>query len=202
MDAGCRMFMRNNRLHIVIALLSVALAWLALGCASLTPTPTATPTPTPYPEATPAPDGHYIGNWQVFDVEEDGTGARLHGIGVDDGYTAGLAIRCNERLGLDLLVGYAAAFESYEELVLVGGVISGEERAGEWGMSPSQDALFGQMPEAFALWLHENADETLFHSAYPTGEPARFNRFELTGIDRALWQILPCDESKFVNFEP
>ncbi len=58
------------------------------------------------------------------------------------------------------------------------------------------------MPEASALWLHENAGKTLFFSAYPTGEPARYNRFDLTGIDRALWQVLPCDESKFVNFDP
>ena len=84
----------------------------------------------------------------------------------------------------------------------MGGVISGEERAGEWIMSPSQGALFSQIPEATALWLHENADETLFFSAYPTGGPAQFNRFDLTGIDRAIWQVLPCDESKFVNFEP
>lgn len=126
----------------------------------------------------------------------------MHGIIVDDGYTAALAIRCNERQGLNLFVGYATAFESYEELVLVGGVISGEERAGKWEMSPSHRVLFSQIPEATALWLHENADEALFFSAYPTGEPARFNRFDLTGIDRALWQVLPCNESKIVNFEP
>lgn len=126
----------------------------------------------------------------------------MHGISADDGYTAGLVVRCNERQGLDLFIGYGAAFESYEELVPVRGVISEEERAGVWEMSPSHDVLFSQIPEATALWLHENADETLFHSAYPTGEPARFNRFDLTGIDRALWQVLPCNESKFVNFEP
>lgn len=196
--------MRNNMLHIVIALLAVALAWLALGCASPTPTPTPTPTatPTPYPEATPAPAGRYIGNWQVFDSEQDGTGDRLHGISVNDGYTASLFIRCNERQGLDLFIAYVAAFELYEELVLVTSVISGDERASRWGMGPSHDALFGHMPQASALWLHENADKTLFFSAYPTGEPARYNRFDLTGIDRALWQVLPCDESKFANFEP
>ena len=82
------------------------------------------------------------------------------------------------------------------------GVISGEERAGEWEMSPSHRLLSSQIPEASALWLHENADETLFFSAYPMGEPARYNRFDLTGINKALWQVLPCDESKFVNSEP
>lgn len=131
-----------------------------------------------------------------------GTGDRLHGIIVYDGYQDALAIRCNEEDGLGVFISYFELFEQYGALVPVRGVISGEERAREWSMHPSQGALFSQIPEATALWLHENADETLFFSAYPMGEPARFNRFDLTGIDRALWQVLPCDESKFVNFDP
>ena len=101
-----------------------------------------------------------------------------------------------------MFVGYSELFEQYEELVFVLGVIRGEERAGGWRMNPTHNLLFSEIPENSALWLYENDGETLFHSAYPSGEPARFSRFDLTGIDKAVWQVLPCDESKFVNFAP
>lgn len=189
-------------LHTVVALLAIALiAWAALGCAS--PTLTLTATPTPYPESTPAPNGHSIGNWEVLDREQDGTGDRLHGIAnVSDEYTAGLLIRCNDRDGLDLGIGYLEEFDPYEEEVSVGGVINREERRWVWLMNPSHDALYSVTPEAIALWLQENADETFFFSAEPANQPGRYDKFDLTGIDKAIWQVLPCDESKFVNFAP
>ena len=101
-----------------------------------------------------------------------------------------------------MFIVYGEMFDQYEERVFVQGVITGEERAGGWFMNSAQRSLATEIPENSALWLHENEGETLFHSAYPTDQAARFSRFDLTGIDRALWQVLPCDESKFVNFAP
>ena len=184
-------------LRLVSLFVVALLAWAALGCASPTPTPTA------YPEATPAPDGHHIGNWQVFDSEEDGTGARLHGIAtVSSEYTASMLIRCSERTGLETGVFYSVEFDTYEDSVSVRGVIDGEERSWNWEMNPTYDTLWSGDSERLAFWLQENADETLFFSTEPANEPARYDRYELTGVDRALWQVLPCDVSKFTNSEP
>ena len=113
-----------------------------------------------------------------------------------------MVIRCKEDHGIEMFIAYGEMFDQYEERVFVQGVITGEERAGGWFMNSNQRSLGTEIPEDSALWLHENEGETLFHSAYPTDQAARFSRFDLTGIDRALWQVLPCNESKFVNFAP
>ena len=181
----------------LVSLFAVAL--LVAACA--VPTPTATPTP--YPESTPAPSGHTIGNWEVYDAEQDGTGDRLHGITtVSSEYAAVMVIRCNEQNGLELGIEYFEEFDPYEESVSVGGVINGEERRWTWYMGPSYTGLSSATPDAIALWLQENADESLFFSAEPASQPGRYDKFDLTGIDKALWQVLPCDKSKFVNFDP